>query len=262
MKNVKIKLIKITKKLKEIILKSAPNIAVIFTSLIILGLISALLSLSGTKASITPFKLKYVNDWIITSLFLALVLTSAIFVILSIKRKGLTKFIKYFGSYITILSLADVAGLLILKSERRVSTNAVISMIKLTYIYNIFVITICILGIIWCMYLTRENLQYTNWWLIAVCLPYFPVLYQAAVTISGLQTLTGYSDYSPKIVKMIINMNRYGDINLINQSFYYIMAYSVIALVFMLGGKIIVFVYFKTEKGIQKVQEKFGWNRK
>lgn len=262
MKNVKIKLIKITKNLKEIILKSAPTIAVIFTSLTILGLISALLSLSGTKASITPFKLRYVNDWIITFFILALVLTSATFVILSIKRKGLTKFINYFGSYITILSLADVTGLLMLNPERKVSTNTVISMVKLTYIYNGFVITICVLGIIWCMYLTRENLKYTNWWLIAVCLPYFPVLYQAAVTIAGLQTLTGYSDYSPKIVKMIVNMNNYGDINLVNQSFYYIMAYSIIALVFMLGGKIIVFVYLKTEKGIKKAQEKFGWNRK
>ena len=51
-------------------------------------------------------------------------------------------------------------------------------------------------------------------------------------------------------------MNRYGDINLINQSFYYIMSYSIIALIFMLGGKIIVFVYFKTKEGIQKIQEK------
>lgn len=256
MKKLKIKLIKIAKNLKVSILKSAPSMVVIFMALTMLGLISALLSLSGAETSVTPFKLKYTNDWIILFFILSLLITSATFVTLSIKKKGLNKFVNYFGSYITVMTLADVIGLLMLKSERKVSTDTVVRMVKLTYGYNIFVIVMCVFGIVWGIYITRDNLNITNWWFIAVCLPYFPVLYQAAVTIAGLQTLTGYSDYSPKIVKIIVNMNRYGDINLINQSFYYIMSYSIIALIFMLGGKIIVFVYFKTKEEIQKIQEK------
>lgn len=54
MKKLKIKLIKIAKNLKVSILKSAPSMAVIFTALTMLGLISALLSLSGAETSVTP----------------------------------------------------------------------------------------------------------------------------------------------------------------------------------------------------------------
>ena len=93
------------------ILKSAPSMAVIFTALTMLGLISALLSLSGAETSVTPFKLKYTNDWIILFFILSLLTTSATFVTLSIKKKGLNKFVNYFGSYITVMTLADVVGL-------------------------------------------------------------------------------------------------------------------------------------------------------
>lgn len=87
MKKLKIKLIKIAKNLKVSILKSAPSMAVIFTALTMLGLISALLSLSGAETSVTPFKLKYTNDWIILFFILSLLTTSATFVTLSIKRR-------------------------------------------------------------------------------------------------------------------------------------------------------------------------------
>lgn len=149
MKKLKIKLIKIAKNLKVSILKSAPSMAVIFTALTMLGLISALLSLSGAETSVTPFKLKYTNDWIILFFILSLLTTSATFVTLSIKKKGLNKFVNYFGSYITVMTLADVVGLLMLQSERKVSTDTVVRMVKLTYGYNIFVIVMCVFGIVW-----------------------------------------------------------------------------------------------------------------
>ena len=41
---------------------------------------------------------------------------------------------------------------------------------------------------------------------------------------------------------MFVNSNKYGDINLINQTVYYSIAYQIVALILLEGGRIFVYL--------------------
>ena len=201
---------------------------------------SLLLMVNFDKSSIYPFKLKFVTDWIIV-IFLTISSLFSIKFFVSLKKGG-NIYYRYFGSFVATFSISNWIAMTFLIKTRKVSLSDVKIAIRNTYIYNYLVWGLCLIGVIWCLYLTRRYLKFTNWWIIVVILPYLLILYQIGITVKGLQTFTSYSDYSPEILKMFVNSNKYGDINLKNQTVYYSISYQIVALILLEGGRIFVYL--------------------
>ncbi|KRL80661.1 hypothetical protein [Ligilactobacillus equi] len=243
--------------------KSLPGtVATLATTTLIMLVYGGLSLVQNKPSSVTPLKLQTSPDWVLTIGMAVSLIVAIVFTIFIVKKREMSIYTKYLGSFLTVMTATNWIGMIMMYPSRKVTTKAVIHMVNVTYVYNYLVVATCVVGIVWGAFLTKKMLKKTNWWLFVVCIPYFAVLNQVAITIAGLTTLTGYSDYSPKIVKIIINTNKYGDINLMNQSLYYLITYQIIALIFMFGGKIIVFVYTKTKKRVQKIQRKLEKRRK
>ena len=215
-------------------------------SLFLLVMGSILLVVNFDKSSIYPFKLKFVTDWIIV-IFLIISTLFSIKFLISLKKGG-NIYHKYFGSFVATFSISNWIAMCFLIKNRKVSLSDVKIAIRNTYIYNYLLLVLCLIGVIWCLYLTRRYLKFTNLWIIVVILPYLLILYQIGITVKGLQTFTNYSDYSPEILKMFVNSNKYGDINLINQTVYYSIAYQMVALILLEGGRIFVYLNKLVEK--------------
>lgn len=246
-------------KIRNIFIKSAP-LATAFLTYILLTLgLYGIFTAGGNKASQSPLELKYVNDWILTSVLALTILVAVIYVVRVLKKERMSIYTHYLGTFTTSMIIANLIGVLMIDVSKKVTPAVVTSMITRTKIYNYIVVAICLVGVVWGVYETRAMLKKTNWWALAVCVPYFAVLYSVTDTLYGLNELTGYSDYSRSTVAKMLNSMSNGDINLMNQSLYDNLTINIIAMVVLVGGVIVGIVYQKTRKKTKQANQKaFG----
>lgn len=238
--------------------KTAYNtiVSVLVSWLIPVSLIIALgfgIQSLGTEVSPNPLQFSSIYDICLVVLWFGLPTITAL---LWLKlRETSFKTIASFFIYPVSLFLVSLIPLLV-KNPMNLSAGSVKSAVNNTKIFFIVLYIALLIGFMLNLYLTKDYLIKSNWWILAVILPYLLtslMTYNSQIAFSKFIHL---EDFSYSNVSRMLNHTKYADVRLMNPLWYNVIALVIVSSILMIGGIVGVYIWQKTASWRQKSSPK------
>lgn len=210
-----------------------------------------LLQLVQKQITVNPFDFSKINIGNIVLLLLWLGSPALAFFFWKFTKLHFAKEVNDVFIYTISVFVVTLIPLLIINPSKT-TAKAVGLMVMNTKVFFIAFYIALIVGFIANLYLSRELLKKSNWWLFIVALPYMITSFMVINSQRAFISFTQYSDFSYKNVSRMLTAIQQTDIRYMNPFWYESIGLVILSMLVIEGVCVGAFVWQKTE----------GWRKK
>lgn len=202
----------------------------------------------GASINSDPFQLSTLGDVVLLLSWIFSPLVS--FALWFVNRKKKNNFISSFFIYTVILFFVSLIPLYVNPAKK--TSYAVRIAINNTKIFYIALYIALCIGFVVNLYISKQALKKSNWWLFIVALPYVFTGLMAFHQQQAFIKFMNLKEFSYKNVSEMLWNTNFSDIRLINPLWYQIIALIIVSTLLMLGAILSEIIWKKTKKWREK----------
>ena len=157
------------------------------------------------------------------------------------------RYINSFFVYTISIFIPTLIPLAVTKPAKTTTKNIAFAVFD-TKVFFITLYVTLVIGFIVNIYLVRNLLKKSNWWLFIISLPYMFTSFLAISYHRAFLNLTQYSDFSYRNLSKMFTSFKQVDIRYMNSLWYQVIAFVVVSMIFLEGVNIGAFAWKKTKK--------------